>query len=97
MQDNGSDTGSDTDNASVVSLSTCEEVTEKEVVISPDVCVYFESEFSSTSQKAFLSNTRILLLYMWNGAMGRVTMKCEGTKKYSQITCNIGEMAKCLT
>ena len=27
------------------------------VVISPDVCVNLESEFSSTSQKAFLSNT----------------------------------------
>ena len=29
--------------------------------------------------------------------MGRLTMKCEGTKKYSQVRCNIGEMAKCLT
>ena len=28
------------------------------VVISQDVCVYLASEFSSTSQKAFLSNTR---------------------------------------
>ena len=30
MQDNGRDTGSDSDNASVVSLSTCEEDTEEE-------------------------------------------------------------------
>ena len=26
-----------------------------------------------------------------------MTIKCERTKKYSQITRNIGEMAKCLT
>ena len=29
--------------------------------------------------------------------MGRMTMKCEGTKKCSKITRNIGEMAKCLS
>ena len=29
--------------------------------------------------------------------MSGMTMKCEGTKKYSQITRNIGEMAKCLS
>ena len=29
--------------------------------------------------------------------MGGMTMKCEGTKKCSQITRNIGEMAKCLS
>ena len=39
----------------------------------------------------------ILLLYMWNDSIGSMTMKCEGTKKYSQITRNIGETAKCLT
>ena len=39
----------------------------------------------------------ILLLYMWNDSMGSMTMKCEGTKKYSKITRNIGELAKCLT
>ena len=38
----------------------------------------------------------ILLLYVWNDSMGSMTMKCEGIKKYSQITCNIGEMGKCL-
>ena len=39
----------------------------------------------------------ILLLHMWNDSVGSMTMKCEWTKKYSQITSNIGEMAKCLT
>ena len=39
----------------------------------------------------------ILLLFIWNESIGSMTMKCEGTKKYSQITPNIGEMAKCLT
>ena len=29
--------------------------------------------------------------------MGGMTMKCEETKKCSQITRNIGEMAKCLS
>ena len=29
--------------------------------------------------------------------MSGMTMKCEGTRKYSQITRNIGEMAKCLS
>ena len=29
--------------------------------------------------------------------MGVMTMKCDGTKKYSQITRNIGEIAKCLS
>ena len=29
--------------------------------------------------------------------MSGMTMKCEGTKKYSQITRNIGKMAKCLS
>ena len=29
--------------------------------------------------------------------MGGMTMKCEGTKKCSQITCNISEIAKCLS
>ena len=124
------------------------------VDISPDVCVNLESDFTSTSQKAFLSNTRnkqsfidlsadglksnghtvrqsvghadvdivssvldieyegenvtlvgadtdllILLLYVWNDSMNSMTMtmKCEGTKKYSQIRRNIGEMAKYLT
>ena len=122
------------------------------VVISPDVCVTLESEFTSTSQKVFLSNTRnkqcfidlladnlnsngrtvwqsvgdvhvdivssvlviacegkhvtlvgadtdllILILYMWIDSMGSMTMKCEGAKKYSQITCNIGDVAKFLT
>ena len=39
----------------------------------------------------------ILLLYMWNDSMGSMRMRCEGTKKYSKITRNIGELAKCLT
>lgn len=122
------------------------------VAISADVRVTIESEFTSTSQKVFLSNTRnkqcfidllennlnsngltvrqsvgdvdvdivssvlviacegkhvtlvgvdtdllILILYMWIDSMGSMTMKCEGAKKYSEITCNIGDVAKFLT
>ena len=34
---------------------------------------------------------------MWNDSVDGMTMKCKGTKKYSQITHNIGEIAKCLS
>ena len=34
---------------------------------------------------------------MRNDSVDGMTMKCKGTKKYSQITRNIGEIAKCLS
>ena len=43
------------------------------------------------------TNLLILLLYMWNDSIGSMTMKYEGTKKYSQITRNIGKMVERLT
>lgn len=39
----------------------------------------------------------ILLFHTLNDSTGSMAIKCERTKKYSQTTRNIGEMAKCLT
>ena len=38
----------------------------------------------------------VMLLYMWNDSMGRITMKCEGSKRHMESVRDIGKMAESL-
>ena len=38
----------------------------------------------------------MMLLYMWNNMMGRITMKSEATRKFSESVRDVGKIAECL-
>ena len=38
----------------------------------------------------------VMLLYMWNDSMGRITMKCEGSKRHKESIRDIGKMTESL-